>query len=517
MSWTKTRQRTALVGAAAAMLVAAGCGGSGDDEKNNGPEGEAQHGGTLTIAYQNEIQSLDPTSNTTAAGAGSLPFYALYDALFTLNPETGEVDPKIGESLTADETQKVWTLKLRPNVKFSDGTAYDAQAVATNWERAKAPTSALASAASQIASTKVVDPTMLEITLAAPDSGFDVTVAQQLLFIASPTALEKEGEDFATKPVGAGPFLLTDWVRDSQKTFASNPDYYDGDKPYLDGLVIKTIPDQTQASTALKTGEVNMLYTQDASTVKSLETAGMQVTDTTTPGSPNLAFNTRKPPFNDANLRKAVVLAIDANEMANVTGTFLPTTTPFAEDSPFNFDQSWPEANQEEAQSLFDDYAAAHGGEVTFTIGAFQDSATQKESQFLQTALNQFDNVKVEVKTESASTAIGNVFSGNFDAYTWGAPWYNPAGLYIFLHSGQQLNVYGYENPEVDAALDAARATGDAAEQDAQYQKVVEAMVNDLPFYNYGVRRASTVYTDDVHGVELFYDAYPFLESIWVE
>ena len=516
MRWTKTRRRTALVGAVAAMLVTAACGGSSDD-KDSGPEGAPQHGGTLNIAYQNELQSLDPISNTTAAGAGSLPFYALYDALFTLNPESGAVEPKIGESLTPDDTQKVWMLKLRPGVKFSDGTPYDAQAVADNWERAKAPTSAIASAASQIASTKVVDPTTLEITLTAPDSGFDVTVAQQLLFIASPTALKKEGEDFATKPVGAGPFVLTNWVRDSQKTFDPNPDYYDGDKPYLDGLVIKTIPDQTQAATALKTGEVNMLYTQDSSTVKGLETAGMQVTSTTTPGSPNIAFNARQAPFDDPNMRKAFALAIDSNEMANVTGTFLPTTTPFSEDSPYNFGQSWPAADQEEAQALFDDYAAAHGGEVTFTIGAFQDSATQKESQFLQTALNQFDNVKVEVKTESASTAIGNVFSGNYDAYTWGAPWYTPAGLYIYLHSGQQLNVYGYENPTVDKALDAARATGDTEEQDAQYQKVVETMVEDLPFYNYGVRQASNVYASDVHGVELFYDAYPFLENVWVE
>lgn len=517
MTWTHMRRWPALAGAVTALLLVAGCGGSGGSGNGAGADpGKPQKGGTLTIAYQNEIQSLDPTSNTTAAGAGSLPFYALYDALFTLDPKTGDVQPKIGESLTADASQKVWTLKLRPGVKFSDGTPYDAAAVQANWERAKAPTSALASAASEIASMKVVDPTTLEATLAAPDSSFDMTVAQQLLFIASPTALQKEGKDFGTKPVGAGAFTLASWVRDSQKSFDANPSYYDKGKPYLEHLVIKTIPDESQASTALKSGQADLFYTQDAGAQKELKAAGMNVTSVTTPGSPNIAFNTKKPPFDDPTMRKAFVEAIDTEQMAKVTGTFVPTTTPFGSESSENFGLTWPKYDKADAQKLFDQYASAHGGTVSFTIENFQDSSNVKEAQFFQTALNQYNNVKVATKTASASTAIGNVFSGNFEAHTWGAPWYRPAGLYIYLHTGQQLNVYGYSNPDVDKALDTARSSGDQSVQDAQYKTVVQAMVDDLPFFNYGVRQAASVYTDKVHGVKLFYDAYPFLEDLWL-
>ena len=70
---------------------------------------------------------------------------------------------------------------------------------------------------------KVVNPTTLQVTLTAPDSSFDRTVAQQLLFIGSPTAIKKEGASFGTHPVGAGPFILTSWVRNSQKTFTAQP------------------------------------------------------------------------------------------------------------------------------------------------------------------------------------------------------------------------------------------------------------------------------------------------------
>ena len=95
---------------------------------------------------------------------------------------------------------------------------------------------------------KVVNPTTLQVTLVAPDSSFDRTVAQQLLFIGSPTAIKKEGASFGTHPVGAGPFILNSWVRNSQKTFAPNPHYYQPGLPYLSKLVIDIIPDRARGS-----------------------------------------------------------------------------------------------------------------------------------------------------------------------------------------------------------------------------------------------------------------------------
>jgi peptide/nickel transport system substrate-binding protein len=231
MRWNRVRLAAA---AAALVALAAGCStSSGSSASGNSPASAAtpKKGGTLTIIYQNEVTSLDPTATTTAAGAGALPYYAIYDALFTLSAGTGQVTPKIGQSLTANSAQTVWTLTLRPGVKFSDGTPYDAAAVEFNWARDKAPTSAIASAAAIIKSMTVVGPTTLQVTLAAPDSSFDRTVAQQLLFIASPTAVKKERASFGTHPVGAGPFTLTSWVRNSQKTFAANPGYYQSGKP----------------------------------------------------------------------------------------------------------------------------------------------------------------------------------------------------------------------------------------------------------------------------------------------
>ena len=81
---------------------------------------------------------------------------------------------------------------------------------------------------------------------------------------------------------------------------------------------------------------------------------------------------------------------------------------------------------------------------------------------------------------------------------------------------GQQLNVYGYNNPAVTSALNSARATGDQAAQTADYRTVVQNMVSSVPFFNYGVRQPAGIYPSTVHNVKLFYDGYPFLEDIWV-
>jgi peptide/nickel transport system substrate-binding protein len=516
MRWN--RVRLAAAAAAVVALAAAGCSsssGSSATGSSSASAGTPTKGGTLTIIYQNEVTSLDPTATTTASGAGALPYYAIYDALFTLGAGTGAVTPKIGLSLTPNSSQTVWTLTLRPGVKFSDGTPYNAAAVAFNWARDKAPTSVLVGAASVIKSMTVVNATTLQVTLVAPDSSFDRAVAQQLLFIASPTAIKKEGASFGTHPVGAGPFILTSWVRNSQKSFTANPDYYQPGLPYLSKLVIDVIPDESQGITALKTGQGNYMYTQDSTVISQLKAAGMLATITTTPGSPNIAFNNKKAPFNDPSIRKAVAEAINVDQRERVIGTFLRATTPFPAGSPYNYGMSWPAYNPSNAQQLFNAYAAAHGP-VTFTIQAFQDPVTGKNLGFIQAALGQYKNVKVNLTTVAASTAITNVFTGNYQASAWGAPWYAPPDLYNFLVPGQQLNVYAYSNPAVTTALNSARATGNQATQTTDYQTVVQNMVSSVPFFNYGMNQCAGLYPSTVHNVKLFYDGFPFLEDIWV-
>ena len=124
--------------------------------------------------------------------------------------------------------------------------------------------------------------------------------------------------------------------------------------------------------------------------------------------------------------------------------------------------------------------------------------------------------MKVNLTTVAAATAITNVFTGNFQASAWGAPWYAPPDLYNFLVPGQQLDVYGYRQPRRHLRPDQCPASGDQAAQGTDYRTVVQNMVSTVPFFNFGMNEAAGIYPSTVHNVKLFYDGYPFLEDIWV-
>src|SRR5262249_8310691 len=152
------------------------------------------------------------------------------------------------KSLESSPDASVWTIKLRPGLQFSDGTPLDAAAVVTNWDRHKVP--ALASACSSTVGamgTYVArDATTVVVTLPAPRVSFPTQLAGCLAFIESPAAIAKFGVNYGTSPettVGAGPFILKEWIRGSSMTFVRNPSYWDKPRPYLDTIVWKAVVD----------------------------------------------------------------------------------------------------------------------------------------------------------------------------------------------------------------------------------------------------------------------------------
>src|SRR5687768_10641986 len=195
-------------------LVGAACGSDDDDE--GGATGtdtkseDAVTGGQATVLLFSEIGTMDPVSSTGSGGSDAQRFFPVYGALITYQGEKNEAVPYLAESLTAAGTDfATWTLKLRPGITFSDGSAYDAEAVKVNWERLKVPENRSPSRgiAASIASLTVKDPTTLEIKLVAPNAHFPNSVSRfgGMNYIASPTAI-KNKHDLVNKPIGAGPF-----------------------------------------------------------------------------------------------------------------------------------------------------------------------------------------------------------------------------------------------------------------------------------------------------------------------
>src|SRR5690606_11519437 len=151
-----------------------------------------------------------------------------------------------------------------------------------------------------------VDATTLTITLAEPNSSFDAAIARTALnYNASPTAVES-GEDLTSKAVGAGPYLLTEWLRDDRMVLAKNPDWKGSDGPFLDKITLRVLGDEEQRIDTFVTGQGEAFWTATPASItratNDLSRAshvGVNVTTGLT-----YVFNTAKPPFDDIRIRK---------------------------------------------------------------------------------------------------------------------------------------------------------------------------------------------------------------------
>src|SRR5436190_9296026 len=190
------------------------------------PSKDVQPGGTITYLKVADVAGYDPILFANSGNSDGGVAFMLFDMLAYSDPKDGQVKPQTAESLTSTDAV-TWTLKLRPNIKFTDGTDYDAAAVKFNWERLQNPANSAtrAAQANLIQSMDVVDARTLKITLKAKNAVFPQAVAL-IPFIGSPTAINAKGANFRSDPVGAGPFTLKSWTRDSQAVFQRNPKYW---------------------------------------------------------------------------------------------------------------------------------------------------------------------------------------------------------------------------------------------------------------------------------------------------
>lgn len=278
---------------------------------------QAQKSGlkTVTIARTAEAPSLDPHE---ATAAPSVYVYAnIFETLVEQDRDLS-LKPSLAESWQ-QVSPTTWRFNLRRNVIFHDGTPFNAQAVKFTFDRAlndKAPARGL-SMAGPISSVKVVDDFTVEISTPKPYGPFLYTMSEVFVFgIVSPTAVEKYGKEFGRNPVGTGPFAFKSWQQNSQIVLERNDKYW-GEKPKIDQLVFRMIPEASAQLIALGTGEISGIVSPDANIIPRLRT-DKSVTVYEVPGIRMLylGFNTKRPVFEDVRVRRAFNHAINRKAIA---------------------------------------------------------------------------------------------------------------------------------------------------------------------------------------------------------
>lgn len=229
----------------------------------------ATRGGKMVYARYADSLFLDPVLND--ANVDIWVLTNLYDTLLTPTSDGVGVRPGLATKYEVAADGKSMTLTLRKGVKFADGSPLTGADVKWSLDRARDPKAgAWNSSLESIESVEATGDEAVVLKLKHPDptlaaalATFNSAILPQKLFEAAPGgAAEDKAKAFAEKPIGTGPFMMTEWKRGVSMTLKRNPYYWkqgeDGKAlPYLDELVFEIIPDDSTRLLKLKAGEVD--------------------------------------------------------------------------------------------------------------------------------------------------------------------------------------------------------------------------------------------------------------------
>lgn len=521
-----------------AALVAASCGDDGDTNESaasggtgggsggsdGGAEGEPARGGEATLLFWAEQASLDPVLANPTSGSTGVRDFALYGALVGQDPETLEVEPILAESLEPNATFDTWTLTLRPDLVFSDGTPFTADDVEAHWARVKDPAnrSPAAGFAAAITSMTVVDELTLEVALDAPNSVFDRLVGRSALNYVPSADAVASGKDLSSEPVGAGPFVLRSWVRDDRMILDRNDKWFDAPRPYLDTLTIRVITDEDQRLDTLLTGDGDASYTIMAATAQRGQDEGASFEGIQVGIGSTINFNNAKPPFDDPDMRRAFTIAVDRQKMieaADGAGAIAPDNYA-VEGTPWHSaDSAVPPHDPEEAQRLIDEYLERTGQEsIQVRFVTTQSPRNMALGKFFQAAMLQLDGVEVVHEPGDQPTLLQKAFSQDFDMLSWGFPTTVPdPDLFQGIYSKSAANSMGYASPVVDGWFAEARTLGDVGRRNEIYKQLFVQLGEDLPFIPMSHSTNGWVVVDGFHLGDMYYDGIIRTDLAWVE
>lgn len=490
----------ALALGAGAPSLLAGCSSSSGSFPTSTPgskagvgSGTPQMGGSLTVGTIAEIDGFYPPANHWDTN-GFLYANTVYDPLMAVAAD-GTIQPYLAKSISPNATYDTWTMTLRPNVKFSDGSALTSAVVASNYRALKS--SILTGVAlAQVSSVDTPDNLTVVYHLAAPNPTFPAGLTTQVGYVVGQAMIDQAGSGGVLKPIGTGPFVYQQWQQNSFFTATRNPNYWRSGLPYLDSITFKPIPDSTQRESTLRSGGVDMIESATPATITNFEgDSNYQLVDTRTGviGQPTFTYimlNLAVPPTNDLSIRQALAKAMNQADIQKVIGgpPQHPADGIFLPNSPYYAKTSYPTYDPTGAKSLVDRYKAQHGT-PSLTLMTIPDPIAIKEVQALQQMWEQV-GFQVSLKEVEQATIISDFITGNFQAvtsYQFGA--INPDLNYVWWSTTTispigsiGLNFTRMNDPTIESAMLQGRHTTDQATRAAAYKTVNEELAKQLPY-----------------------------------
>jgi peptide/nickel transport system substrate-binding protein len=297
-------------------------------------------GGALIFGLIGEVKSLDPGVLQDKAPAQITT--NIYENLVKFDRKSLEIRPCLATRWETGNNDRTWTFSLRKNVKFHDGTIFDAWAVKFTFDRQLDPrhpfhypsygrflfcNALFGSGHGLIDNIEVIDPYTVRFTLSQPCVPFLKEIALYPFAIVSPRAVKKWKDEYFEHPVGTGPFRFLEWRKPQRIVLAVNRDYW-GNRPHLDRVIFEPFADITSCQRQLERGQIDLMNSAQFSTIDDLkQNAEIKIAKLPSLHFCYMAINCQRPFFNSRDFRKALNSLIDRKSIAEVlNGRALPAT-----------------------------------------------------------------------------------------------------------------------------------------------------------------------------------------------
>ncbi len=509
MKKTTTLRRLAVV--AVIVVLLGGCGGESDQAVEQ----------TLVFAIEGDPTVLDGArgSGGPSARVGS----QMFEGLLTVGPN-GELRPSLARSWRRSTDGRSWTFELQEDVKFHDGTSFDASAVCANFERwyhskGILQTQAVslawraifggfatrddpsAPAESLYASCEAKGEHEAVVNLTRPSGRFLPAMTYWQFTMASPDALRRYGADqvsgtgqaprfegtFGTEhPIGTGPFKLVRWLRNDRVVLVRNDDYW-GEKPRLDRVIFRPIPDPTARRQALESGEIHGYEPVDAADLGPLERAGAQILRRQPINVAFLGFNQQRPPVDNLKIRQAVAYALNREAVMRAKyppGTvlakeFLPPGLLGYADDVVTYDYDAARARQLLAESGVTDPVL----ELWYPTGASTPYLPDPDGIFaaFRADLEAVGFTVVPRPEPLRPNYTRKVLSGEAQLFLISGTADLDPDSFLNLFFGQRAASFGFDNPELFSLVKQGDLEVEPARRDAIYKRINRMVMEILP------------------------------------
>jgi peptide/nickel transport system substrate-binding protein len=507
----RTRRTMWFVGVAAALLIAAAAataafGGGAGHATSATRSADTK---TLVVAVSSDIQNLDPTLSSADVATQEL-LTNVYDWLIDYKVvnqgghRIGSPNQFVGaiaKSFSWNKSHTIVTFHLRDGLKFANGDPLDAAAVKFTYDRifkqngVTAALTAMAAVKSGSA-VKVVNPTTVS---------FDLTKANNLLFgnmaqfghsildpkVVQPhvTTADPYAHNWLSSNIDGtaqGPFVLESWQHGSQWVLAKNPNYY-GQKPKVDKVIFKIIPNASSRLALLKSGAVDIAYDLPLKDIKALQSSSnVQVIRYPSRFVVFLGMNSKVKPFNNVKVRQAISYAVPYKTIISQVlqgygrqlTSPIPFGTPTHTDKYFVYKTDYTKAKQLLAQAGY-----PNGFTTTLNVASGVDEGTET-AVWVQQSLKKI-GIKVQIQQlpgASFTSRLQKHQLGFFFFNNWISINNDPFYHLFWLFRSDCCDYTNYSNKKVWKAIDSNLLSNNPTKRAAAANATQKQIMQDAPW-----------------------------------